>query len=211
MLPEPIPVPWSLKPLSSARTSIDELDDGRLRLSIDHDVVHGVTPEMIAWWFSNLEGDVSVEGVRYPRYRVWHPRDHLSFRYRRRPPANGVLDARGAVFEIHEVLGRDPRHRIDIVTDVKRLDPGGFRHHPRLHGVRAVVMDYTFERVPGGTRYRNSLTVGFALPRALRGINLALRRAAFSDAHGRAWLLHNVEEVGCFEHFLPGLFAGERS
>ncbi len=38
-----------MKPLSSAKTSIDRLDDGRLRLSIEHDVLHGVTPEMLVW------------------------------------------------------------------------------------------------------------------------------------------------------------------
>ena len=31
----------------------------------------------------------------------------------------------------------------------------------------------------------------------------------FGDLMGPAWLKHNVEEVGNFEHFLPALFAGE--
>ena len=202
MLPEPLVVPWTMKPLPSARTAMEELPDGRMQLTIEHDVVHGVTPEMIAWWFANLEGEVLVEGIPRPRYRVWHPRDHVAFRYHRRPDPNGR-----AVFAIHEVLGRE--HPIDIVTDVRRLDPGGFRHYPRIHGLHPVMMDYTFERVRGGTRYTNSLTVGFAVPRALRGINVALRRARFSDDYARAWLLHNVEEVGNFEFFLPDLFAGK--
>lgn len=195
---EPLAVPWTMKPLESARTRVDELDDGRMRYSIDHDVLHGVTPEMLVWWFSNMEGNVRIEGVPVPRYRAWHPRDHVAFRYHRRP----ARPFDGAVFEIHEVIGR--RYEVDIVTDVRRLDDGGFRHFPRR---RPAVMDYTFERVPGGTRYRNSLTVGF--PRGLRALNRVVGRLAFDEAHGRAWLLHNVEEVGNFEHFLPDLWAGK--
>jgi hypothetical protein len=205
-LPEPILVPWTMKPLSSAKTSLERLADGRLHVSIEHDVIHGVTPEMLLWWFQNIEGDVEVEGVRYPRYRVWHPRDHVAFSYAARP--TGVAAA-GAVFHIHEVLGRDPRHHIDVLTDVTRLDEGGFAHRPRRFGMHPVAMDYTFERVRGGTLYRNSLTVGFRLPRALRWINHAVVAGAFDEAHGRAWLLHNVEEVGNFEFFLPELFATE--
>jgi hypothetical protein len=203
-LPEPIEVPWTMKPLSSAKTSIERLDDRRMRMSIEHDVLHGITPEMLLWWFRNLEGDMELEGKRYPRYRVWHPRDHVALRYVKLPPDGA---GPGAVFHIQEVLGRDPEMTVDRLTDVIRLDEGGFAHRPRFAGMHLAAMDYTFERVPGGTRYRNSLTVGPVLPRGLRWLTRALVAANFDEAHGRAWLLHNVEEVGNFEFFLPGLFA----
>jgi hypothetical protein len=151
---------------------------------------------------------MEVEGVRHPRYRVWHPRDHVALRYARLPPGGA---GPGAVFHIHEVLGRDPRFTVDALTDVIRLDDGGFAHRPRLAGLHLAAMDYTFERVAGGTRYRNSLTIGRAFPPGLRWLNRAMVAARFDEAHGRAWLLHNVEEVGNFEFFLPGLFARARS
>jgi hypothetical protein len=203
-LPAPIAVPWTMKPLSSATTALEHLDDGRMRMSIVHDVLHGVTPDMLVWWFKNLEGDMELEGVRHPRYRVWHPRDHVAFRYVSRPA--GVAGP-GAVFHIHEVMGREPRHRVNVLTDVIRLDDGGFAHRPRRFGAHLVAMDYTFERVPGGTLYKNSLTIGKPFPRPLRWINRALVARAFNEAHGRAWLLHNVEEVGNLEFFLPALYA----
>jgi hypothetical protein len=34
-----------------------------------------------------------------------------------------------------------------------------------------------------------------------------IRRRAFTEAMGRAWLKHNVEEVGNLEFFLPALYA----
>ena len=42
-----------------------------------------------------LEGDMELEGVRHPRYRVWHPRDHVVFRYVSRPTGGA---GPGAVF-----------------------------------------------------------------------------------------------------------------
>lgn len=208
-LPEPIPVPWTMKPLESAKTSLDVLDDGRMHLAIEHDVVHGVTPAMLVWWFRNIEGTIEIEGRTYPRYRVWHPLDHVGHRYVR-DAATGRADP-GSIFHIHEVLGRDPAFEVDVWTDVTRLDEGGFAHRPRVHGVSGLVrMDYTFERVAGGTRYRNSMTIGARLPRWMRGASAALRGLAFGEAQGRAWLRHNVEEVGNFEHFLPGLHAKEQ-
>ncbi len=205
-LPEPLAVPWTMKPLSSAATGMDLLDDGRLHLWIRHDVLHGVTPEMLVWWFQHMEGDMEVEGRRHPRYRVWHPRDHVAFRYERRPPS-GVIGP-GAIFHIVEVLGRNPDWVVDIHTHVRKLDPEGFEHRPHL--LRGLVefarMDYRFERVPGGTRYENSLTVG---REGQRWFNQWLRPRAFPDNKGAAWLLHNVEEVGNFEFFLPALYAQE--
>lgn len=206
-LPDPIPVPWTMKPLVSAETKLELLEDGRMHLSIVHDLVQGVTPGMLVWWFRNMRGVLEIEGRPYPRYRVWHPRDHVEHRYVHTPPAG---DGIGSVFRIHEVLGRDPRYEVDVLTDVIRLDEGGFAHRPRVHGVSGLVsMDYSFERVAGGTRYRNSMTIGMTLPRAMRVLNATARSLAFDEAHGRAWLLHNVEEVGNLEHFLPALYAVE--
>jgi hypothetical protein len=69
-------------------------------------------------------------------------------------------------------------------------------------------MDYQFSETPDGTFYRNSLTIGAA---GLLGrvVNPLIRRFAFDEARGRAWIRHNVEEVGNLESFLPQLYASE--
>ncbi|MFF3438348.1 hypothetical protein [Streptosporangium sp. NPDC002721] len=209
-LPEPLEVPWTMKPVTSAESGADILDDGRLHLWIRHDLVHGVSPAMLVWWFRNVEGDMELLGRRVPRYRVWHPLDHVGFRYHSLPPGGA---GPGAVFHLHEVLGRDPDRRVDVLTRVTRLDEGGFAHRPRTHGLPVARMDYTFARVAGGTRYENSLTLG--LPgrgrraRLVRPVNEALRDRIFPGGKGAAWLRHNIEEVGNFEFFLPGLCSAE--
>lgn len=203
-VPEPIAVPWALKPLASAQTALDLLPNGGMRMEIVHDVLAGVTPEMLLWWFQNMQGTMRVEGRSYPRYRVWHPRDHVAFRYAKRTtPEIGA----GAVFAIHELFGADPAFRIDVLSDVTRLDVGGFTHMPRRFFGHPVTMDYRFIRVPGGTRYENSLTVSLPFASSVPRLHRMIVERAFSEAHGRAWLLHNVEEVGSFEQFLPALHA----
>jgi hypothetical protein len=198
-LPEPIDVPWTMKPVTSALCGVEVLDDGRLHCSIRHDVILGVTPAMLAWWFDHIDGELAIEGVPYPRYRVWHPRDHVSHTYVR---GRG----RGATFRIHEVLARNPDWQIDVKTVVTQLDESGFAHRPRPHGLPIVRMDYAFSRCAGGTQYVNSLT--FGLPGKPR-LNTLLRKLAFSLDKAHAWLRHNVEEVGNFEFFLPALYAAE--
>ena len=78
---EPLALPWALKPLGSAQYGVESLDEGRLRYWIRHDIVRGVTPAMLAWWFAHLEGDVEIGGRRIDRYRAWHPYDHVHASY----------------------------------------------------------------------------------------------------------------------------------
>ena len=206
-LPQILPLPFPLKPLHSADTGIDRLPDGRTRYWIRHDDVRGVTPAMLAWWFANLEGEITFAGQRYNRYRFWHPRDHYHASYARRRPDGSI--GPGAAIRLIEILGRTERFRVDTVTHIERLDDGGYVHSPELHGHTGLVrMEYSFASTPSGTLYENSLTIGAAAPwyPLLRPF---IDRFAFTPAQGLAWHRHNVEEVGMFEHFLPALYKQE--
>lgn len=206
-LPTSLDLPFSLKPLNSADTGVETLPDGRTKFWIRHDVVRGVTPRMLDWWFRHLEGSISFGGRRYNRYRFWHPRDHVHASYHKRL-ADGSVGP-GAQIRLIEVLGRDRRYLVDTVTHIERLDEGGYIHNPELHGRRGLArMEYTFEAVPGGTLYENSLIIGAAAPWYLL-LRPLVEAFAFNEAHGRAWLLHNIQEVGMFENFLPGLYHQE--
>ena len=61
-LPEPLRLPWQLKPVSSASIGVETLKDGRKKFWIKHDVLKNVTPVMLAWWFGHMEGDVEIQG-----------------------------------------------------------------------------------------------------------------------------------------------------
>ena len=208
-LPDPLGLGWPLKPVSSADSGVERLPDGRTRFWIRHDVVRGVTPRMLVWWFSHLEGDVTIGGRAYDRYRVWHPHDHVHVSYARRLP-NGSVGP-GAWIRIKEYLGRDRGHLVSVRSEIRRLDEGGFAHRPTILalGDRVAIrgfarMDYTFEPTPDGTRYENSLTLGRAA-----WWSPPVARAIIPRGHGEAWIRHNVEEVGQFERFLPALYYHE--
>lgn len=207
-LPDPIDVPWTMKPLASAETAVDRLPDGRIRFSIRHDIVADVTPAMIVWWLKNMNGDVEIGGRVVPRYRAWHPRDHVAVTYVRKA-TDGSNMGPGSVVRIQEHFQRRPDYAIDIVERVTRLDEGGFTHINFRGGIEVARMEYSFRPVDGGTLYENCLIVGVKVPVVRRVFNRVVRPLVLSDAMGRAWLLHNVEEVGNLQFFLPELY--ERS
>jgi hypothetical protein len=115
----------------------------------------------------------------------------------------------GASIRLREVLGANPAYGIDTITDIEKLDEEGYIHNPRLHGVSGLVrMEYRFTRVAGGTLYENRLLIG-GTHGWRRLVTPAVQRFGFDPAHGLAWLRHNIEEVGMFEHLLPPLYRQE--
>ena len=52
----PLPLKWAPKPLRSAQTRMARLPNGQLELTIKHDLIRGVTREMLAWWFCHIDG-----------------------------------------------------------------------------------------------------------------------------------------------------------
>jgi hypothetical protein len=204
--PEPLDIRWTCKSIETARSGFETLADGRIHCWIEHDVIRGVTPQMLVWWFKHLEGDCVYEGRQLTRYRVWHPRDHLAIEYARRNPDGSI--SVGCVIHLTEMLGANPDYLIDVHTEIVKLDEEGFAHRPQFHGLRLAQMDYEFKETDAGTLYKNSLTVG---AQGLVGklLNWAIRTFVFDEARGRAWIKHNIEEVGNFESFLPNLYATE--
>jgi hypothetical protein len=196
-----------MKPLSSAETECRYLDDGRLYLHIRHDVLRGVTPRMLVWWFQHLEGDIEIGGRTYPRYHVWHPVDHIDVRYARRRP-DGTIGP-GAQIHIREAFAGNPDYLVDIVSTIEKLDETGFAHGPRHLGISLARLEYAFTPVSGGTLYENSMTIGPEQPMLRSVFNTLVRPRVYPDHKARAWLTHNVEEVGNFEFFLPELYARE--
>jgi hypothetical protein len=194
-----------LKPLESARTTQARLGNGQLELTIEHDVIRGVTPAMLCWWFENLGGEMRFQGRTYPRYLLWHPRDHIHWELARRAPGGGT--GQGAYFRIVEAFAANPAYYVDSTEFVERLDEQGIALVKRIAGVEVFRLEHRFGLVPQGASYRSRMLVGIASGALRAPFNDWLRPRVFADAMGTAWLTHNVEEVGLFEHILPPLYA----
>jgi hypothetical protein len=203
-LASPRNLPWPLKPTSSARTSLSYDGFGRMVMHIAHDVLKGLTPEMVAWWFRNIGGDMEINGVRLNKYLVWHPSDHIRWELAQPSPDGGA--GVGAKFRIVEAFDRDLRFYVDVIDTVTRLDATGFTAVSYKLGLRASCLNHDFTAVEGGTRYVSTLTIGTNVPCLSTVLNPVLHKFLFPEAMGRAWLKHNIEEVGLLEHIIPLIY-----
>lgn len=213
------PFPWRMKPLTSAATNLRILADGRRELTIAHDVIKGVTPAMLHWWFCHIDGEMCYAGQRYPRYQVWHPVDHIYYKELTRA-ADGT-GSTGTRRQIVEAFQGNPRHLINIVDRVVHLGDDGILLSTEAAGIQLPglgnlllplpagisTLEHRFTAVANGTRYASRLLIGSPTRLGPWLLNPLLRRFVMDDAMARAWLQHNIEEVGNFEFFLPPLWA----
>jgi hypothetical protein len=205
-LPSPRNVPWPLKPLESAKTSLSYDQWGRMTMHIRHDVLKGISPEMVAWWFGNIAGDIEVQGARLDRYLVWHPQDHIRWELAR--PGPDGREGVGAKFRIVEAFGRNPDFYVDVTDTVTRLDVTGITLVGHRLGQQVSRLNHDLVAVDGGTQYVSTLTIGSTLPGLRTVLNPYIHRSIFTEAMGHAWLRHNVEEVGLLEHIIPRVYPG---
>jgi hypothetical protein len=202
----PRKVPWKLKPLDSAETSLSYDDCGRMVMHIRHSVIKGVTPEMLAWWFAHIGGDMELEGKTVNKYLVWHPLDHILWELAQPAPDGGA--GVGAKFRIVEAFGRNPDHYVDVTDTVVRLSPAGFTLHNYRLGMQIARLNHDFGMAEGGASYESTLTVGTSLSGLRTVVNPLVHGRLFTEAMGYGWLKHNVEEVGLLEHILPLVYPG---
>ncbi len=201
-LPQPLRMEYPLRTVREDRVSVQEFPHRRLRITIDHEPLQGVTPEMLLDWFSHIGETMLYAGQTVPRYRAWHPLDHIHWELVRSAPGGGAGE--GARFRIVEAMGRDERFYIDSVDRVEKLDLTGIRLVLRIAGVMFFQLEHTWSRAENATHYTSVMDVGARSALALP-INTYLRSRVFVPGMERAWVKHNVEEVGLFEHLLPAL------
>ena len=193
-----------MKPVASARTTQSILPSGQLDLTIEHDTVRGVTPTMLRWWFENLGEAMSFEGRTYPRYLLWHPRDHIHWELAAKSPTGG--SGQGAHFRIVEAFAANPAYYVDSTEWVEKLSEEGIALVRHIAGVEVFRLEHRFGAAEGGARYKSRMTVGVAAGLSRWPFNYLIRPRVFSDRMGTAWLTHNVEEVSMFENILPSLY-----
>lgn len=200
---------WQGRPIDSARWSLTRLADGRLRMTIAHAPLRGITTAMLDWWFRNIGGTMDWQGREVSRYHLWHPRDHIHWALAR--PAPGGMIGPGAVFRIVEAFQANPRYRIDVQERVTALSPDGITLEGRVLGLRVTRLAHRFMALDEGTQYDSVLEVGLAAPILGPVLNRRVLHHRFPEDMGRAWIAHNIEEVGQFEQFLPDLYTKSTS
>src|SRR5262245_20976314 len=153
-LPPSRNVPWPLKHLGSAKTSLSYDEFGRMVMHIRHDLLKRISLEMVAWWFGNIGGDMELEGTRLNKYLVWHPRDHILWELAQ-PGPDGSASV-GAKFRIVEAFGRNLNFYVDVIDTVTRLDAAGITlvgYRGYRSGLQVSHLNHDFSAVAGGTQY----------------------------------------------------------
>ncbi len=191
-----------LRVLDERRVAITELPHHRRRLTIDHEPLRGVTPEQVLAWFQHLGDDMAYDGRRVPRYLAWHPVDHVRWELARPAPTGGA--AEGARFRIVESFGGRPEFAIDVTERVEKLDVTGIRLVQRVAGVKVFQLEHVWSRGEDCTHYVSVMDIG-ARQRWAAPLNRHLTTRVMPVEMGRAWLRHNIEEVGRLELLLPML------
>lgn len=195
------PVLYPLRTEDSATVRHTSAPHRRRRVTIDHRPLPGVTPDMLRDWFSNLGGTMRYGDTVIDRYLAWHPVDHIRWELARAAAGGGA--AEGARFRIVEAFGGRPEYRVDVVDRVEKLDETGIRLVQRVAGVIVLSLEHTWSMGSDGTHYVTVLDLG-ARSRLMTPVNAYLSRR-FPDHMVRAWVRHNIEEVGQLEYLLPGL------
>jgi hypothetical protein len=195
---------WQMKTLDTAQTRFEIDENNVFHLHIEHEIIQNVTPKMLLWWFQNIGGDMVFQGEKYPKYLVWHPKDHIHWAL-----AKTALDGSvgvGSQFRIVEAFGRNLHFLVDSIEVVEKLDSTGIKLVKRILGVEVFSLQHDFIPVPNGTQYNSYMKVGVS--KSLFGwvFNSIIRPFIFAKPMGEAWLKHNIEEVGNFEFFLPELY-----
>lgn len=198
-----LPVLFPLRTVDTATVRYTDCPHRRRRVTIDHRPLAGITPAMLLDWFTHLDGTLSYGGVTTPRYLAWHPIDHIRWELARPAPTGGA--AEGARFRIVEKFGGRDTFAVDVVDRVEKLDETGIRLVTRVAGVPVFQLEHTWSAGADGAHYVTVMDIG-ARSWALRPVNSVLHRK-FPDDMARAWVRHNIEEVGQLQYLLPELAA----
>lgn len=140
MLPKKREFGWALKLLSSDKTSITPMDNGQIEVIIEHDLIKGITTDMLEWWFRHFTMlTVEKDGVTYPAYHLWHAYDHISVTSNSDAPIQ-----KDGFLRIHEAFQRNPKFEVNEnarISDLAFRQYGFDRHEVRSyhHGFAAQV------------------------------------------------------------------------
>jgi hypothetical protein len=156
---------------------------------VNYHEIPGVTPEMIDWFWDNME----------KAYYLWAPDEHVSFTWEIPPAQNGHV---GAIHIVREVEPPMPEKTLRMRFETPKVCPIALiyshavvigRLAPDAPAVGGEPISYTiheYEATPDGTRMRSS----FMLEKGWT----AQAREALSN--------HNTREATGFSRFLPQLY-----
>jgi len=161
------------------------LKNETVALVMEHEL-HGVTPEMLDWWWDNLDND---------NYKLWHLQDHIALSWQI-PPKVGHA---GAIHMACEKIADEPAQILRIRWEDPEAAPiatiyshvnVGSPLAPGAEDIPIASVVHEYEATSYGTRMRSTFTLPAFAPQEFKD---NLRN-------------HNIAEMGRFPEFLPELY-----
>ena len=151
---------------------------------VDHEL-HGVTPEMIEWWFVNKDKG----------YPLWHPDDHKSFAWEIPPSKVGRIGSIELAEEkigngpvsVRRIRGADPKEVVNLPAVYEHVAVTGW---PDADGKIRTFLTHQFEATSYGTRMRS----------------IRHNEEGMPGEAAEAFIKHCKEEMGRLPDFLPELY-----
>lgn len=197
------------KPVSSAKwVDIERTWTGKVHVRIEHDTVHGCTPEMMRWWFENLGRKTTWDGIGFEGpeisfYHLWHHRDHVSV-----TPLTGKHNRGFAAHEKSRITEQfnDYNKKINVDVYTERLDDKEFNFIIKKFGFTGVRLNHFYSAENGGSRFYAETIVGLDVFILGWLFNWIVLPFMYSKTTAEQWIVHNVEETGRSESIIPALY-----
>lgn len=197
------------KPVSSAKfLEIERTWTGKISVRIEHDTVHGCTPQMIRWWFENLGQQTTWDGIGFEGpnisfYHLWHHRDHVSV-----TPLTGEHNKGFAVHEKSRITEQfnDYHEKIEVDVYTERLDDEEFNFTVQKFGFTGVRINHFYSAENDGSQFYAETIIGLDIPILGWLFNWLVLPFVYSRKTAEHWIVHNVEETGRSESIIPLLY-----
>lgn len=201
----PRPAFWTYPKLSEAIYKTEILPNGKIHIFIQHPILKGIKPEMVAWFYQNLaSGKAKMEdGKEYPYYQLFHLSEHGQTRVES-PATDGTSGmGTGAIIYRQERFG-------EFLSKgkgrVENFSKNGFTVVPILGPLSFGKIEHKFEEKDGGTLYTVNTVLGSDQPIIGSFLTFYIRQKQFPPEVVQEWIRHQVEEVGSLVHLLPKIY-----
>ena len=202
------PAWWGYPSVTEAHYAYRVREDGKLEIELEHPVLRGITPAMVAWWYRYLPvSSTTIDDVQYPYYQLFHLSEHG--RMRILEPATDGTPGMGVGALVYRQERFGPFYSKGQGRVLSYGDDG-YVVAPVLGPLVLGRIEHRFRAVSGGTLYTVHAVLGSEAPLIGPILNLYLRTRQFPESMLKQWMRHQVEEVGSLVHYLPQLYRGEK-
>jgi len=202
-------LPWQLPDYKAANTHMEILDDGRIKIEIEHLPLVNIEPQMVAYFYQVLPiSTVQLNGQLYPLYHLFHPSEHGKIEVKQAASDGTPGMAVGALVGRQEWFGKFNSKGAGRVISI---NAHGMTVKPEMMGLHFGQIEHIFEKTEYGTRYRVKSIIGSDLPIIGGAINYYIRHKMFNPEMLKQWLRHQVEEVSSLPFFLAELYGQKDS